>query len=478
MDGFRVELLRRLPLAQAVLRLFGYALDGPTLAELFERHRGRGYENVLRFPELVGLIRDALTIHHGSGHRAFRAAAERVGLPVAEQNVYGKLARLPEELSVALLATGTTRLGSLLPLGTPAVGLPASLADLRVIAFDGKKIKNAAKRLKPLRGQPGKLLGGKLLAALDVSRALVIAVNADPDGERNDVPLVPGLIKQVHGLVAEPILWVGDRQFGNLKVPRLCSERDGDHFLVRGVRTLKLQADPQRSRQRRVDGDGRVVVEEWGWIGGARDRRRRYVRRITLERADEEAIILITDLTDEASYPATDLLAVYRERWGIERVFQEVTEVFNLQTLIGSTPRAMIFQSALCFLLYNLIQVVRAYVAREANRPIAQVSSEKLFWSVRDQLTTWTNLGDPCLVTQTPNPRGFGGAPPAMIAWLAQTLRGCWRETYVKSPPKKRRPASAPTVPRSRVPVGHGGHSSTWRILQAAKSTDGGKARS
>jgi len=478
MDGFQVELLRRLPLAQAVLRLFEYALDAETLAGLYEGHRGRGYEDVLRFPELVGLIRDALTIHHGSGHRAFRAAAARGGLPVAEQNVYGKLARLPEGLSVALLAAGTTRLGSLVPCGAPAVNLPASLAGLRVIAFDGKKIKNAAKRLKPLRGQPGKLLGGKLLAALDVSQALVIAVNADPDGERNDVPLVPGLVKQVHGLVAEPTLWVGDRQFSNLEVPRLCSEREGDHFLIRCVRTLKLAVDGQRPGRRSVDAEGRGVVEEWGWIGAERDRRRRYVRRITLERPYEETIILITDLTEEAQYPAADLLEVYRERWGIERVFQEVTEVFNLQTLIGSTPRAMIFQSALCFLLYNLIQVVRAYVARDGGRRVAQVSSEKLFWSVRDQLTTWTNLGEPRLVTQAPVPVDFADAPAAMSAWLTQTLRGCWRETYVKSPPKKRKPASAATVPRPRVPDRHGGHSSTWRILQAAKSASGGKARS
>jgi hypothetical protein len=34
------------------------------------------------------------------------------------------------------------------------------------------------------------------------------------------------------------------------------------------------------------------------------------------------------------------------QRWGIEQVFQKVTEVFHLQGLIGGTPKATIFQFA------------------------------------------------------------------------------------------------------------------------------------
>jgi hypothetical protein len=473
MDGFQVELLRRLPLAQAVLRLFGYALDPEALNDLYEKYRGRGYEAVLRFDQLVCLIRDALTVHQGSGHRAFAEAQAREGLPVAEQNVYGKLARIPEKLSMALLAHGTARLGELLPLDLPAVALPDSLAGLRLIALDGKKIKNAAKRLKVLRGQPGKLLGGKLLVALEVFNGLGIAMNTDPDGERNDVPLVPSLVEQVRQLVAQPILWIADRQFGNLDVPRLLVAREGDHFLVRCPKSLRLFADSQRPVCRLSAADGRTVVQEWGWIGAARDHRRRYVRRITLLRPQEEAIILVTDLTEEASFPTEDLLAAYLQRWGIERMFQQVTEVFHLQTLIGGSPRAMIFQAALCFLLYNLIQVVRAYLAREGQRPIAEVSSEKVFWDVRDQLATWKSLGEPRVAVEALR---FGvedraATPAAMGEWLKRTLRGAWRNQYVKAPPKKRPAPSAAKVPRASVPPGHGGHSSTWRLLQAAKAT-------
>jgi hypothetical protein len=476
MDGFQAEVLRRLPLAQAVLRGIGYALDPPTLDALFAEYRGRCYEDVFRFPSLVALILDALTTHQGSGHRAFVAAAQCGTLPVAEQNAYGKLARIPEALSMALLRTGSTRLRDVLPV-EPTVALPASLAGLQLIAFDGKKLKHAAKRLKVLRGRPGKLLGGKLLVALDVAAALVLAFHGDPDGERNDVPLVAPLVAQVRELVPTPILWLGDRQFGNLVVPAQLTARAGDHFLLRCPKSLKLAADPQRPAVSGVDAAGRTVQEEWGWLGTARDPRRRYVRRITLRRPGEEAILLITDLTDATLSPAADLLAAYLCRWGIERVFQEVTEVFDLQRLIGATPRAMIFQAALCFLLYDLIQVVRAYVAADGAQPRAGVSSEKLFWGVRDELGAWRRLGTPELAAQALALGTAERTAPPMAAWLRETLRGSWQVTYRKAPPKHKPPPGAAGI-RAKVPRGHGGHSSTWRILQAAKAAARSNPRS
>jgi len=474
MDGFQRELLRRLPLAQGVLRVVGYALDSGTLASLFAAHRGRCYEDILTFDRLVALVMDALTVYRGSGNQAFCAAQARGELPVAEQNVYGKLGRLPEALSIALLSSGAARLRQILPMGRPVVELPASLRRWKAVAVDGKKIKKAAKRLKALRGVAGQLLGGKLLVALDVACGLAMAMNADPDGERNDVPLVPGLVAQVRALVSEAILWIADRQFGNLEVPSWFCAREGDHFLVRCPCSLKLEADPLRSAERSLDGEGRTVIQEWGWIGSAKDPRRRYVRRITLVRPGEDAIILITDLIDETDVPARDLLEAYRHRWDIERMFQEVTEVFHLQTLIGSSPRAMIFQSTLCFLLYNAIQVMRAYVADDGNQKFERVSGEKLFWDVRDQLTTWANLGSrPVAVEALSFGEGDRAATSAAMSfWLARTLRGSWNDRYLKAPRKRKRPFPAGTP--AKVPSGHGGHSSTWRILQAARAGQGG----
>ena len=207
---------------------------------------------------------------------------------------------------------------------------------------------------------------------------------------------------------------------------------------------------------------GRRIVQEWGWIGGPRDSRRRYVRRITLHRGTEESITLITDLLDEQVYPAGDLLEVYLRRWGIENMFQIVTEVFELQRLIGSTPQGAIFQGALCLLLYDMIQVVKIYVAKAAQRELPKVSTEKLFVDVTAELTTWATVGDASQACAGLGKRMDDGA---LRAWLGERLADVWTDRWLKAKPKKK----TPTVKRT-VPKGHGGHTSVWKVIQQNKT--------
>jgi hypothetical protein len=65
----------------------------------------------------------------------------------------------------------------------------------------------------------------------------------------------------------------------------------------------------------------------------------RYVRRVTLIRPGGEDVGVITGRLDDRQYPAADLLAIYLTRWQIENVFQQITEVFHLQRLIGCRRR-------------------------------------------------------------------------------------------------------------------------------------------
>ena len=475
MEDFQGELLARLPLARAVFHLFSHVLGEPFLGGLFEAHRGRCYERGLSFPQLVYLVRDALLVHEGSANQSFTRAAEAGELPVAAGNAYGKLSRLPVPLSVALLSEGASRLAGLMPPGVaspvPASPVPASLGGFAVVALDGKKLKNAAKRLKVLRGLPGKLLGAKLLVALDLHTGLAVAMGVSEDGESNEVPLVPSLLPQVRDRAGgRPVLWVADRQFCDLNLPALFTARDGDHFLLRHTRKLSFHADPGRPALGGSDARGRRFVQEWGWVGSEADRRRRYVRRVTLHRPGEhpgeqpgegeqgeQDVSLITDLLDEAAYPAEDLLEAYLMRWGIENVFQQVTEVFELRRLIGSTPQAGVFQAAFCLLLYDMIQVCRAYAARAAGRPVEEVSAEQLFYDTRQQLVAWAAAGDPAHAAAhlaDPLPAG------RLRAELARWVGGSWTERWVKKRNKR------PRKPQAKARKS-GAHTSVWRVLQA-----------
>ena len=94
---------------------------------------------------------------------------------------------------------------------------------------------------------------------------------ADPDGEANDIRLMPEAVPRARARIAGIRLWVADRQFCDLDQPRRLTE-EGDHFLIR--RTLGRASTPTPTGRpgTHVDARGRTVIEQWGWLGSPRDR--------------------------------------------------------------------------------------------------------------------------------------------------------------------------------------------------------------
>lgn len=186
------------------------------------------------------------------------------------------------------------------------------------------------------------------------------------------------------------------------------------------------------------------------------------MRRIHLFRGEgQEDVILLTDLLDADRYPADDLLEAYLLRWGIEQVFQKVTEVFNLQALIGSSPRATIFQAAMCFVLYNAIQLIRAYIAEGASRPTNQVSMELLFYDVHRQLTAWNEVLEP---QQTVDLLSTTWTSAQVARRLRQLLHGVWSDRWIKSPSNTHKGVRKPSQDYPR-----GGHVSVFREMKKAR---------
>ena len=189
---FAREVLSRVPLAEAVLRLWRWVAAPLFLLSVFARHRGLGYEKEICFEVLVQLIADALLEHQGSGRKSFERGREQGLLTASVQAVYQKLGRLPLGLSEAWLAESTARRRP----GYPAAArlpLTPAFRDLAIIVVDGKALKRVAKRLKPLRGRKGGVLGGKALVALELRSGVVVAMATHADGETNEAKLVPAL---------------------------------------------------------------------------------------------------------------------------------------------------------------------------------------------------------------------------------------------------------------------------------------------
>jgi hypothetical protein len=448
MDAFTEQLKDRLPLASAGLELFDFAFGQPLLDWIYQRYRGACYTDCLTFPKLVTLVRDCLLQHTGSGHRLYLELERRDAEPVDESNFYRKLARMPVAVSRALLRECAEQLTELSAL--PAVLLPGCFEPFCAVAIDGKKIKNAAKRLAPTRGFSGKLLGAKALVAMNLRSGLALAMSDSLDGEANDVPLVGELLPQVRQKIQQPILWLADRQFCDVGTLGRLLERRDDHFVVRVREGLLFQVE---SRCERTDEQGRKVIDEIGVFG--KGKRALRLRRITLLRPGEgDNVQLLTDLLDAKQFDALDLLKLYRKRWGIEQMFQQVTETFALEHLIGCTPQAILFQFALCLLMYNLIQVIKGYVAEDGKVELAIVSTYGLFYDLKRELHAWAYLGDGSWTRRSRD-------QTQMRQRLRELLHDSWDAVaYTKASDKKPR---KPKPPPKRL---HGGHTSVQRLLE------------
>src|SRR4029077_1635171 len=158
---FSAAVLSKLPLADAVWRVLHFTFADSCLDDLWERKRGRCYEQVLKFSTLARLVTDALAQHSGSGRQAFERGREAEALPVSIGSAYEKLGNLPLALSEALLEGGTQRLHETLPERPVVESFPlaACWEGHELFGADGEAIKHVNRLLQPLRGLQAGILG-------------------------------------------------------------------------------------------------------------------------------------------------------------------------------------------------------------------------------------------------------------------------------------------------------------------------------
>lgn len=446
--------LDKTPLAEAVWLLFHDVLPDPFLNTFYETYRGDCYERAFSFAHIVQLVKDALLRHDAHAHPTLVDHDHSELCPASPQAFYGKLRRMPVALSEAFLAETTQRLRSWMP-ARAAVALPACLRPFRVLVFDGKTFKKAAKRLKPVRGRAGAALGGKALVGWELTTSLLVDMVADPDAHVNEAKLVPALLPRLRQRISGIHVYVGDRGFGDLAQVKRCTE-GGHHCVLRLHKKSCFVADPEQPVRTGTDALGRDWEDEIGTLSSRREGSMT-VRRISLRRAEDEPVELVTDLLDADEYPANDLLELYRQRWGIESVFQKVSEVFHLTHLIGSSPKAVIFQAAFCMVVYNLLQVVGALLADTQERAPSSLSAAKLFKDLHRQLNALHLFVSPAQLIDTF--RGHAAQIDDLRGYLRALLEAAWQPRWIKSPPKKRH------TKKVKHKRGTAGHFSIHRVL-------------
>jgi hypothetical protein len=467
MDGsFDRQVLCRLPLASAVLTLASWVMGVDSLAKTYEQNRGRCYSKILNFPEFVRLLWECLTCPWGSARSGLLKAAEEDRLPVSFKAFYDKLAKTPVEVTLGFFRTCAQTLREAFPAKWEE--RPESLRSFDVLLLDGKVIKHVPRRKRALRldvVNACKLLGARALVACDRWKGLVYDLVVDVDGEANEVKRVPELLQSLKKTLGGLFLIVGDRAFGIFEVCRNILNCGGQ-FVLRKHGTTRFEADPAFPPVTSTDRFGREILQQWGWILRGKPRKtkpceRLPVRLITIRR-DKENLVLISSLTDAAAYPVDDLLEAYLDRWDIEGIFQQTTEVFHLNELFSTSPQGMLFQLAFCFLMYNVIQTVKQYIAHHQQREEKSLSTEMIFRDIQEELIAAARL---LTRDQIAELIPESATPAALHQRLDSLLSHCWCDRWKKANYRPRDPTKlpAPKPAKLRQPKGH---DSVHRILQ------------
>jgi hypothetical protein len=345
------------PLSVMARAALEHALPAQALDDLFEQTAQRQYTRELLFSSLVDLMSLVVCGTHPHVQAAFHAQLDR--LPVTLKAVYDKLQRVEPHVSAELVRFVAQRCEPLIRQLQGAC--PDWLPGYRVKVVDGNHLAATEHRLKETRDRAAAPLPGLSLVILDPALMLAIDVVPCEDGHAQERSLFAALLPQV----SHRDLWIADRNFCTADLLQGIAERGG-YFLIRHHANLPLQAagtwGPEQAGE-----TGRVAEQAVGVLRDGQQVLTARCIRVRLERPTrngEAELLLLTNL------PGTDadalrIAQLYRRRWTVETLFQELTCHLGCEVNTLCYPKAALFAFCVALVAYSVLAVVKAALRAE-----------------------------------------------------------------------------------------------------------------
>jgi hypothetical protein len=437
--------------------VFEHAFNGDLVDEVFREAADVQYERELLFSEVVDLLCQVV-LRGGKSVLATYLERQRTTSPigVSVQSVYAKLNNVEPKISAALVRKTVDRL-------VPIVDLlgarkPALIPKRRVKILDGNHFAATEHRLKPLRGVKDAPLPSQALAILDPELDMVLDVLPCEDGHAQERSLTDALLEKVE----KNDCIIGDRNFCTSRILSGVASRSASFLIRQHAANLRWELVGERKRKGRTETGTvyeqqmRVAVDKDKWLR---------VRRITIEldtptRDGETQLHLLTNLP-QALASAVKVAKVYRERWQIEGVFNDLTMALRCEVKTLGYPRAAILAFSLAVATYNLYSAIRAAVRATHG---TEVEEQLSAYYVADEVAG--HVKGMMLVLPPPE---WGGFRDCSAAAFAEILRQTAMPIKVKLYAKHVRGPKKPRPPRKSISE-RSNHVSTQRLLIAARN--------
>jgi hypothetical protein len=375
---------------------------------------------------------------------------------------YRKLGRMELAVSAALVHQTADRARELI---TAAAGfLPEPIPGYSAQVIDGNVLAGTDHRIDELRSTRAATLPGKSLAIYEPISGLVRGIILEEDAHTQE----RALLDQV---AVEPgQLWIMDRNFC-VRTFLFRILRSGAFFLVRRHASC-LPFEPIEPLRAVGRGDTGEIFEQPIRVEDPECEGRGYrLRRIVLRldrptREGETEIVLITNLPDDIK--ASLCCQAYRGRWGIERHFQELTDLLHCEIPTLGYPRAALFAFCMSVLAGNALAVLKGSLrAVHGDQMVTELSTHALVTEVAE-------VYPGMMIAVPPADWMFlEGCSAAQVAGLLEDLAvRVPIERMLRSRRGPKKPRKTRESPGSRI---H--HVATKKLLDASRGVPAGAAK-
>lgn len=417
------------------------------------------YERELLFSTTVDVMSLVVARIAPSVRNAYFQKIDEVSVSI--RSLYDKLAHVEVSTSRALLRHTATQVSELINCvkGNKRPLLPG----YRVLTLDGCHPAGTEHRLGVLRGTAAGALPGLSLVLLDNQRMLATDAVFCEDGHAQE----RSLLDQILSSICNGDVVIDDRNFCTQKFLADIARRKA-YFITRQHARMPWTAEGQRRSIGRCS-TGRVY-EQAGTITDPETGRSRPVRRITVQlktatRDGDRAIHLFTNLPKKVR--GVKVAELYRGRWTIEQVFNELTTHLCCEPNTLGYPKAALFAFCVALCCYNLLSAVKGALRGVHGEKV--VDREVSNYFLAEEIS---RAYDGMMIALPPQDwQEFQTMP---VAQLGKHLCRWAKQINLAKYPKHPR---GPKKPRPRRPNAKFQHVSTARLLDAEREKQKTKRR-
>lgn len=323
------------------------------LDQVFAEHAVLGYTRDLPFHTVAEVLSEVVFTITPTVGAALQARGDT--LPVSRKAFYNKLNHLEPVVGAALVRESAQQLAPVVK--ALKVRRQPLLKGYRTRVLDGNHFAATEHRLDVLRFDTAAPLPGQALAVLDADRRLVSDVFPCEDAHAQE----RSLLHLVLPTIRKRELWMADRNFC-VRSFLFGIWRRQAKFIIRYHANLPYEVVGKRVSKGRTDTG--QVFEEPVEIRDPDTGETLRLRLITLvldrpTRDKETEIRLLTNLS-KSEADARKVAELYRQRWTIESMFQELTQHLSCEIRTLAYPKAALFAFCLALTAWNLVSTITA----------------------------------------------------------------------------------------------------------------------